>query len=207
MFRAVLHRKIGNLLAHLAHEVPNLALTKALKLLYMIDETAVREMGTPVTWLDHKVWRLGPVAKEVYQELRHDVKTTVGDRTFTLMEFIQCDRRESTEYPNQTDVFIRPIPGVEVDLSEFSQYEEELIGRIVTKYRSTPARELIKMLHEEDTLWHRSVTALELNRAFKGRGTSEVSIDFTELIEDDDIKLLASQSAYEALEFESSVGV
>ncbi len=204
MFRAALHNKIGNLLAYLAHEIPNLVLTKALKLLYLIDESAVRETGMPVTWLDHKVWKLGPVAVEVYRELRHNEKTTVGNRTFSLTDFIVLRMIDSPKHEKQTDVYIDPKPGVKIDLAEFSEYEEKLVERIVAKYRNTPARDLVRLLHEENTLWHQKVVKMELDRAFENGSTSRVSIDFDELIKDDEVKMLASQAAYESLEFETA---
>ena len=45
-------------------------MTKALKLLYLIDETAVRQSGSPITWLEYKVWKNGPVASEIYFEFK-----------------------------------------------------------------------------------------------------------------------------------------
>jgi len=59
MFRAQLNSKIGNLLNYLSTRIPNLNMTKALKLLYLIDETSYMRTGVPVTWLDYKVWEMG----------------------------------------------------------------------------------------------------------------------------------------------------
>ena len=72
MFRNQLNNKIGNLLSYLSTQIPNLSMTKALKLLYLIDETSYMQTGVSVTWLDYKVWEMGPVAEELYNELRYD---------------------------------------------------------------------------------------------------------------------------------------
>ncbi len=72
MFRRILNNKIGNILAYMATQTEPLYMTKALKLLYIIDETAVRQSGSPITWLDYKVWKNGPVSHEIYNELRHN---------------------------------------------------------------------------------------------------------------------------------------
>ena len=44
MFRKVLNDKIGNLLVYLAQNISDLSMTKALKLLYIIDETSMVDM-------------------------------------------------------------------------------------------------------------------------------------------------------------------
>jgi len=187
--------------------VPNLALTKALKLLYLIDEASVREIGSPITWLDHKVWKLGPVAVEVYREIRFGEKTTIGEKTFSLADFIVWDVHQNPRYKDGVEVSIRPKPEVKPNLMEFSEFEEELIRGIVETYRHTSAVKLVEQLHQKDTLWHRKVTELELERAFEFRSTSAVSIDFNDLIKDNDGKMLAGQAAYESLEFESMLTV
>ena len=40
--------------------------TQLIKLLYLIDETAIKANGIPITWLDYKAWQFGPVAPETY---------------------------------------------------------------------------------------------------------------------------------------------
>ncbi|MDB5033107.1 MAG: hypothetical protein JWQ98_348 [Chlorobi bacterium] len=202
MYRVVLHSKIGNLIAYLAQEVPDLALTKVLKLLYLIDETSVREMGSPITWLDHKVWKLGPVAVEIFREIRHGEKTLVGDKTFSLEDYIQWDVHPNPHYSGQVEVSILSKPEVKPNLMEFSEFEEELIKGIVEEHRYTTAVDLVQLLHKKNTLWHQKVEELELERVFEFRNTSTVSIDFTELIKDDPDKELAAQAAYASLEFE-----
>ncbi|HEY5570416.1 MAG TPA: type II toxin-antitoxin system antitoxin SocA domain-containing protein, partial [Bacteroidales bacterium] len=51
--------KIGNLIVLLATRLKPLYHTKLIKLLYLIDEEAVKEDGVPVTWLEYKVWQFG----------------------------------------------------------------------------------------------------------------------------------------------------
>jgi uncharacterized phage-associated protein len=69
--------KVGNLIIYLVDEIKRkyrqpLYITKLLKLLYIIDETSVKETGVPVTSLDYKVWRMGPVAYAVYSDFTHN---------------------------------------------------------------------------------------------------------------------------------------
>ena len=54
--------KIGNLIVLLAGRLKPLYHTKLIKLLYLIDEEAVKDGGIPITWLDYKAWQYGPVS-------------------------------------------------------------------------------------------------------------------------------------------------
>ena len=69
--------KIGQLIIYLVDKIDEryrqkVYLTKLLKLLYIIDETAIKETGAPVTGLDYRIWKMGPVAFEVYKDLKYD---------------------------------------------------------------------------------------------------------------------------------------
>ena len=91
MFRGIQNKKIGNVLVYLADQINPLSLTKALKLLYMLDETSVQETGVPVTWLDYKVWELGPVATEIYYELRNNHKEFIHGEVISLDNYISIE--------------------------------------------------------------------------------------------------------------------
>ncbi len=92
MFRTQLNNKIGNLLNYLSTQIPNLSMTKLLKLLYLIDETAYFRTGVPVTWLDYKVWEMGPVAEELYNELRYDQSLIQNGEKINLEPFIFTEK-------------------------------------------------------------------------------------------------------------------
>jgi hypothetical protein len=69
--------KIGNLIIYLVDKINEIYrqkvyLTKLLKVLYIIDETAIKETGAPVTGLDYRVWKMGSVAFDVYRDLMHE---------------------------------------------------------------------------------------------------------------------------------------
>lgn len=173
-----------------------MAITKTLKLLYLIDETAVRETGVPVTWLEYKVWEMGPVAIEVYEELRHL-------RNPSLARFIQVERKHATDFET---TIIRPA--THFDDSEFSEYEIDLMARIVNKYGYLSAKNLIDLLHTEGTLWHKNVIRNELQLAFSVYNKrSNVAIEPTDLIADYDLKLAAFKAAVDALEFQTQLNL
>jgi len=201
MFRRQLNSKIGNLLCYLSTRISRLNMTKALKLLYLIDETAYMRTGVPVTWFDYKVWKNGPVAEELYNELRYDQKIVQGNQPLTLEDFIKT---EKSKY-NGNDV-ITILPVVEPDMGDFTEFELELIDNIVDRFGTYTASELIKLLHEKNTLWHKSVSENDLKLNFKVYGSkSNHVIDFSELIKDDRMLQMSAQSAFESMQMHEAL--
>jgi uncharacterized phage-associated protein len=202
MFRSQLNNKIGNLLNYLSTQIPDLSMTKALKLLYLIDETAYMRTGVSVTWLDYKVWEMGPVAEELYNELRYDQSLLQNGEPLNLESFIQTEKTEG--FGGQTQITIRPKGPYR--LGEFSAYEKELLDNVIDRFGSYTAKQLINLLHEENTLWHKHVTDNDLKLNFQVYGKkSNHTIDFAELIKDDPIKQLAAQSAFESMQMQDEI--
>jgi uncharacterized phage-associated protein len=194
MFRTLQNDKIGNLLIYLADKMKDLGITKALKLLYLIDEMAVREIGTPVTWLEYKVWEMGPVAVDIYNEIKHLEHSP-------LSSYINIEIKQAFDYESTIIV-----PAKEFDDSEFNDYEIDLLDRVIEKYGSFSAKKLIDILHQEGTLWHKNVIKNELQFAFSiYNKRSNVTIELADLIADNDLKLTAYKSAVNALEFQTQL--
>jgi len=204
MFRALLNDKIGTVVRHFAAQIPHLSLTKLLKLLYITDEMAMRETGTPITWLEYRVWKRGPVPAEIYQEIKHGEKMTIGSHLVSLDNYIQIKRQESPRRLGQEEVFIETKG--EDDLSMLSGYEVELLNRVIKQFGNMNATELIDFLHEEGSLWHKAVQEHKLDTNFElFQNTSNCIIDFSDLIEDDEFLKMAAQSAFEALAFHKTL--
>jgi uncharacterized phage-associated protein len=200
MFRALLNDKIGSIIRHFAVAIDPLSLTKLLKLLYLTDETAVLETGSPVTWLEYQVWKHGPVSSDIYQEIKHGEKSIIGQRIISLDNFISIKRQISSKRDGQEEVFLTPKG--QDDLSTLSEYEVDLLERIIAKFGNMNAAELVQFLHQDGSLWHKAVEANKLQTNFDlFQNTSNTTIDFSDLIEDDEVLKLAAQSAYEALSF------
>ena len=130
MFRNQLNSKIGYLLNYLSARIPDLSMTKALKLLYIIDETAYMRTGVPVTWLDYKVWEMGPVAEELYNELRYNQKYVQNGESLTLEPFIETEKKICSD--GQTQIKIHPKG--KYDLKDFSAFEKELVENIIDRF-------------------------------------------------------------------------
>jgi uncharacterized phage-associated protein len=186
--------KIGNLIIYLVDKIHEkyrrkVYLTKLLKLLYIIDETAVKETGAPVTGLDYRVWRIGPVAYDVYADLMHN-------NSEQLSSFVEAKKRggENAEKGwaliESTNTF---------NDSELSGYEMRLIDSVIEEHGYKQKDELIRLLHEEGSLWKRVVDEKALERNFRSDSTSPYKIDFTQLISNDPYKLQVFKTAKDSL--------
>ena len=61
--------KIGNCIIYFSQKITKLSKTKLLKLLYILDELAIKKSGIPVLDLKFKTWKFGPVAEDIFIEL------------------------------------------------------------------------------------------------------------------------------------------
>jgi len=197
MFRNQLNDKIGNLLNYISSRVNNLSLTKALKLLYLIDEVSYQRTGSPITWLEYKVWEMGPVAEEIYNELKFNQSLIQDGQVLNLENYITTNKKLTTDGNTQITI----LQNGNYNLVIFSAFEIELIDNIIDRFGSYTATQLIKLLHEENTLWHQCVKDHNLDLNFKLYGKkSNHTIDFSQLIKNDDIMQLAAQSAFESMQ-------
>jgi uncharacterized phage-associated protein len=178
-------------------------MTKTLKLLYILDETSIKETGSPVTWLDYKVWENGPVAIDVYNEIKHQEVFCYQGKELSLLHSIQLEKKFNIDR-NSEEVFLKP--NGDFDKTIFNRYELNLLETIVFKYGNWNATELINFLHEEGSLWHKMVSEHNLINHFQqiGKRTNH-SIEFNDLLENNPILQMAAKSSFEALSFQESI--
>ena len=169
---------------YLAKSLDNLYITKLLKLLYIIDEESIKESGEPVTWMNYNVWKFGPVNPDLHTELAYNSGENLSD-------YIEV-------YQNLYGQIV--IPKSDFDDGEFSEFELEIIDRVIKNYGVLSSAELVDILHKNDTLWDKIVKEHNLNEKFKyeENNTSQYKIDFTELLEKDSLKKHIYQSAKES---------
>lgn len=182
--------KVGNLIIYLVDGIKKkyrqeTYLTKLLKLLYIIDETSVRETGVPVTGLDYSVWKMGPVPYFVYKDLMHD-------NSNLLSFFAEAKKGEKGDW-----ALIKSVNTF--DDSEFSDYEITLMDRVINDYGYLQKDRLIELLHEEGSLWKNLVDQYKLEDAFKKENTSHYKIDLSKVIEHDPLKLSIFNDANDSL--------
>lgn len=196
MFREIQNEKIGNMLIYLADKIDKpLYKTKALKLLYIIDEIAIKETGVPVTWLDYKAWKFGPVAEDIYNDVEHIENSTLNN-------FIVVEKEISTFSEENDTKIIKPKKLF--DNSKFNNYEMKLIDKVIKKYGKLTAKKLVNLLHKEGSLWHKEVSKLELSFRLHN-GKSNHVLELSNLLENDETKQFTYQTAFEALQFQQDL--
>lgn len=74
---------------------------------------------------------------------------------------------------------------------------------IVFKYGYWNAEELIDYLHSENSLWHKAVVEHSLEERFAKRtSTTNYSIEFSELLQEDPLLMMANKASLEAMQFQ-----
>lgn len=182
--------KVGQLMLWLSKEVPDLYITKLLKLLYLCDEVAVKETGVPITWLKYHVWQYGPVPVVIYDDLNFKDAASFG-------AYVQGEV-EQADWAKNEKVQLKIIPVGAFVREVFSLQEARVINNVIKKYGQKSAKELVNLLHQEDTLWHKIYTQKDLEKRFSLPEcyTSPYEIDLSELLVGDEQKL----GQYEAME-------
>lgn len=195
MFRTISNDKLGNLLNYLAREVPSFGLTKALKLLFLIDEKSFEETGIPITWQEYKAWQLGPVASEVYYEFKHNRHASEGGEVLSLKDYVRVDYRSDIDYETY---LIAPVG--EFDDGEFSDYEMNIIDNVIRDYGKCTANQLVIHTHSPGSKWDIVVEKNGLRPLFRmGLTKSDVTVNLMpENISDD--KMIAYIMARESME-------
>ena len=64
-------QKLGKTLVYIAERAPQLSKTKLLKLLFLMEEYMVKRYHVPFLALPYEVWQAGPVAKDIFIDLRN----------------------------------------------------------------------------------------------------------------------------------------
>ena len=176
---------VGNLIILLAKKCAPLYHTKLIKLLYLIDEEAIRERGIPITWLDYKVWQYGPVDPAVFYI-----------RNFS--EYISSETTTSIDGNAATTII---SPKKEFDDDEFSEYDLEIIEKTLVKYQNKTTNELVNITHKVGSPW--DLTKKENDLDFSIANISDVSIDMSRIVKNDPVKYANYKEAYEGMSFMS----
>ena len=185
--------KAFNALVYFTQRIKPLYLTKAIKLLYIADEKAIKETGVPITLLNYKAWKYGPVPEDIYNKIKlaHNHQK-VGSQEANIDQVIVSSPPE--HLPEGCILEARK----EFDDSQFSDYEIEVLDAVIDEYGKYNGEQLVEVLHEEGSLWHKTVDKNNLQGQFALKSNrSDFVIEFTELL-DSDYKKSAFEVAYQS---------
>lgn len=177
--------RLGNALIYIAERTNEPSKTKALKLLYMMEEMMVLKYHAPFLGLPFKVWTNGPVQMDTYIELS-------GDNTFLLKDYIDIVAHHGPNRKAWTSI----KPKVAFDAEEFSDAELSVMNEVIRIYGNKTAGELIKILHRKDSLWSITAERHHLKAQFDAKTTnsSDVKLDLSELLQDERWKELYNET-------------
>ena len=156
--------KLGNALIYMAERVADLSKTKALKLLYLMEERMVLKYHVPFLGIPYEVWQAGPVAKDVFIDL--------SDGPYLLKDYVKTEILHAATYI----VSVKPFCD-----DEFSECEIDMMDAILHKYGKMTAAELVNETHKKGTLWYKEASQSGLLEAFQNHecNNSDIKIDFT----------------------------
>ncbi len=168
--------KVGNAVIYLSERVSELARTKLLKILFLLEEKSIKDFGNPFFELDFKVWQFGPVVEPIYKEI------TSGEIDIFKDYFIK----------NRFDEF-ESINGFNDD--EFSNVEIKLMDWMIDFARNKMAKDFVKITHGPNSLWTKTAKKYNVYRELEyGDLTkTDYSIDFKMIFENNQNSYLAEK--------------
>lgn len=155
--------KLGNTFIYLCDKCGHLNKTRALKLLYLIEETSVRYFHVPFLGLQYEAWQYGPVQKDIFYDI-----TEGGSLLNDYIKFAKDKIRPKKEFCDD----------------EFSDNDIAVLEKIVTLFGNKTAKELVEITHQKDSLWYKVVTENNIKKDFeeRKRTTSCFKLDFSEIL-------------------------
>ncbi|GAB4044113.1 Panacea domain-containing protein [Spirosoma litoris] len=161
--------KLGNAIIYLIDRIGPLSKTKLLTLIYLLQETSVKAYGLPFFNMPFLVWRLGPVAEDVFVDFSTEEPVLLSD--YIQRQEQDCITTLRSRKPFSDD--------------EFSDNEMNLLETVAQKFGSLTAKELVALTHRPHSLWHQIAREKGvLDYLEKGlMTTTDYEIDFGRLLD------------------------
>jgi uncharacterized phage-associated protein len=186
--------KLGNALIYLCQKMravgEPVSKTHLLKLVFIIEEIAVKKYGIPFFDLRFDVWKLGPVSKDLFVELSEEPELLASYISRQIVKgnvYIEAKKEFSDD--------------------EFNDKELELLEEISNRFLYCTANELINFTHRTESIWYK--TALKngvLDLLEKGQmTTTDIQIPLYEIIEGEEEKLALYRNHKEFIAFSKSL--
>ncbi len=182
--------KLGNALIYLANNVGDFNKTKILKLLYLLEESAIKKYAYPFFGFDFQLWKFGPVLNDVFIDL--------SEENLTLLNgYIKRTAANKDEFESAT-VF---------NDDEFSDNDILLMDLVIKFAKNKTAKDLVNHTHGEKSLWRQSAISNGVLEMLETQKTSSTKylIDFSLLFEEDSYMRERFNSSIENAHFINSL--
>ncbi len=179
--------KIGNTIIYLSDRISDLTKTKILKILFLLEEASIKKSGQPFIGIDFQLWKLGPVAKDLFIDLSAD------ECPVLLNEYIERVPGDNKIYKAKTAF----------NNDEFSLNDIKLMDIIIEFVKDKPASYLVKHTHGPNSLWRRSALQYGVLEILENElvNSTEYEIDFSLLFPEPSYLLERFEEAKENLRF------
>lgn len=174
---------VGNIIILLAEKCAPLYHTKLIKMLYLIDEKAIKDSGIPITWLDYKVWQYGPVDPAIFH-----INENFGEYVSSTVK---------NGYNGTPTTIISPLR--EFNDDELSDYDLDIINEVIEECKDKTACELVDLTHKPGSPWDIAKKRNDLD--FSIANISDVRVDMRVLIESSPEKQECYKEAYDHMAF------
>ena len=135
-------KKLINAILYFANHTKYCGKTKLLKLLYFLDFSHFKQTGKSVTGLDYFAWEMGPVPKELFEELTDNMKPDMSASIHDLPAgegFQQI--RPKKKFENQY----------------FSKKEINLLKNLAFIFEDSKADAMVEFTHLKNEPWERTL--------------------------------------------------
>ena len=134
--------KLINAILYFADRTRGLGKIKLFKLLYLLDFEHFRQTGRPVTGMEYRAWKMGPVPAElvqVWDDLDADLAEAIEIRPEKVYDYV----RENV------------IPKRRFDDAHFTPRELRILYELAERYAEDLLEKLIDVTHDENGAWAR----------------------------------------------------
>ena len=134
--------KLINAILFFAERTRALGKIKLFKLLYLLDFEHFRKTGRPVTGMEYRAWKMGPVPAQLVQEwdcLEPD-----------LAEAIEIRPERVIDYTRESVFAKRPF-----DAAHFTPREIEIMDALVRTFADELSERMIDVTHAENSAWEK----------------------------------------------------
>lgn len=173
--------KLINAILYFAERTRGLGKIKLFKLLYLLDFEHFRQTGRPVTGMEYRAWKMGPVPAALVQ----------------IWDDLDADLAEAMEIrPEKVYDYVREnvIPKRRFDDANFTPRELRILAELAARYADDPSDKMIDVTHAENGAWARVWQ--------DGAGSDQV-IDYRLALAENDPNreaILHAAAEYEAIE-------
>ena len=137
------HReKLINAIIYFAKNTKYCGKTKLLKLLYFLDFLHFKQTGKSVTGLDYFAWEMGPVPKELFEEISGNMKP---------------DMKAAIKELTPEEKFQLVIPKNKFNGDYFSKKEMVLLEKVSFIFKEAKADAMVESTHLKNEPWDRTL--------------------------------------------------